>query len=187
MEETYTKTDLQSVDEYLGIFDRSSGVEVVGKQRQLHNTPMHQSAQQKARDETITELLEQYVGSYKGKISFSEKIRKKIVYYSLGCVSAFILASIICLIAYIFRDDSDWHGLAAVISAFLTCAGLLIGVLKVIAEYAFPINAEQNITDIVKAIQKNDLTNRYYDLRFDPESGSVDDLDCREASEEGED
>lgn len=177
MEENSIKTDPQSVDDALGLIDRTPGVEIVDKQKRLH-LPLHQSEQQEARDGSITRLLSQYVKSYEDKISFSESIRKAIVYFSFVCVSAFIIASLISLLCYVFSKDSDWHGLAAVVSAFLTCAGLLIGVLKVITEYAFPINSEKNITEIVKAIQKSDSINRYFDLKYDSNSsGAITDLD----------
>lgn len=143
--------------------------------------PLRQSKEQRKRDKNVSRLLSKFVDAYEEKVSSSKRIRKTVIIFSIICVSLFIAASIASLVCYLCGEGNDWQGLAAVVSAFLTCAGLLIGVLKIITKYAFPNDSEKNITDIVKAIQKNDWINRYYDLKA---SGSIKESDDKKILDE---
>lgn len=145
--------------------------------------PLKQSEEQSKRDKVISQLLIEYVAEYKAKNKSSKCIRRTILIFSLSSVALFILAGLICLCFYMRSGSKDWKDLAATVSAFLTCAGLLIGVIEIITKYAFPTDSEKNITEIVKAIQNNDLTNRYYDLLA---SGSINDSDKREIQSESD-
>ena len=127
--------------------------------KEYFNDP-YQTEEQKRRDGIITDLLSEYVDTYKKKAKSNRHIKNVILYFSLFVLFLFISASCAALFLYVRSESDDWQGLAAVISAFLTCAGLLIGVMKIIANYAFPLKEEEYITNIVQTIQRNDLANK---------------------------
>lgn len=159
--------DIKNLYESLLVVAASTQKRSVEENKDL--MPLKQSTEQRKRDTGITSLLSEYINAYKERNKSNRFVRWLLIWFSLAFVSVFAIGSIFCLVWYVFTESKDWEGLAATISAFLTCAGLLIGVLKIITQYAFPVDSEKNITEIVKAIQTNDLTNRYYDLLADGE------------------
>lgn len=58
----------------------------------------------------------------------------------------------------VFHSDelSDLNAIVGFVTAFVSFAGLVFGLMTIITRFAFPENDEQYITDIVKAIQDND-------------------------------
>ena len=51
-------------------------------------------------------------------------------------------------------------GIVALITAYGSVLGVFMGVIQIITKYVFPENEEQYITEIVKAIQENDLQHK---------------------------
>lgn len=54
---------------------------------------------------------------------------------------------------------------AGILSVCVTFAGLLLGSFNMIVKYAFPEDDEKYITEIVKAIQSNDLENKKQNIQ----------------------
>ena len=50
-------------------------------------------------------------------------------------------------------------------SVCLTFLTLIVGILKIITKYVFPVNDEEYITRIVELIQNNDLENKKENIR----------------------
>jgi hypothetical protein len=116
--------------------------------------------QQKLRDELVTELLLEYVSSYKRKSK--SKRPYQFIILTITALSLMVIgfATVYTAIHLIPKVDKELGDLAAILSSYLGFAAVLIGVLKIITSYVFPENDEQYITEIVKSIQKNDLENK---------------------------
>ena len=75
-------------------------------------------------------------------------------------VGTCIFSTIWCIVTVTTYID-----IAALISSYLAIIGLIVGILKIIAEYVFPKDDEKYITEIVKAIQDNDLKNKQENIK----------------------
>lgn len=117
--------------------------------------------QQHERDKQVTSLLKQYVKAYKNKV-FASKICRWVILSSCLLVILGFSAALAWLVIFSASAERslDWAGLAAFVTACISFASLIIGLLTVVTKYFFPENDEQYITKIVEVIQKNDLENK---------------------------
>ncbi len=118
------------------------------------------TSEQKKRDAKITELLGEYVGSYRGKVRHSTVCRYIILIPCMIIICGF--AGILAWFsACIVKNDSvSIEGIVAFVTACISFITLIIGLLQIITKYFFPENDEQYITKIVESIQRNDLENK---------------------------
>lgn len=124
-----------------------------------------ETKQQKKRDKIITDLLKQYLKSYKNKVEIT-KTSRIIISITLGIILITLISTCVFITCLCIKKEiSDWTNLIALISAYATLFGLIIGLLKIITKYIFPTDDEKYITEIVKAIQSNDLANKREDLQ----------------------
>lgn len=133
-----------------------------------------QTAQQRKRDETITELLKEYSHSYaeKGRV---KRLCQEYIMFVCGVfvvVSVFGIIGLSCRVIFTPESISDLNGLAAFVTAFIGFVSLVFGLITIITKYAFPENDEQYITEIVKAIQDNDLKHKIKNMELNKESSS---------------
>lgn len=118
----------------------------------------YQTEEQLKRDSTITKLLTEYYEAYVRK----GKMRMYLQQGIWGLCAVFVMGSIIALLfltqKVVFHSDelSDLNAIVGFVTAFVSFAGLVFGLMTIITRFAFPENDEQYITDIVKAIQDND-------------------------------
>ena len=118
----------------------------------------YQTEEQLKRDSTITKHLTEYYEAYVRK----GKMRMYLQQGIWGLCAVFVMGSIIALLfltqKVVFHSDelSDLNAIVGFVTAFVSFAGLVFGLMTIITRFAFPENDEQYITDIVKAIQDND-------------------------------
>lgn len=117
--------------------------------------------EQRERDKKVTELLKTYVEAYKKKVDQSSLYRKVILWPCMGIIVAFaaMLAVLSCWLI-VGGAGLKMTDVASFITACVSFLTLIIGVLHIITKYFFPEDDEKYITQIVEAIQKNDLENR---------------------------
>ena len=124
-----------------------------------------QTLEQKKRDSKITDLLTAYVDFYQKKAKHSAIF--KIIIFVICLLTLLIISG--CLIAVtvflLTIKDKQLGDFAAIISAYITMAISVMGVFKIVVGYIFPKDDEQYITEIVKAIQQNDLENKKENIR----------------------
>lgn len=127
----------------------------------------HFTGEQHNRDVLITKLLEAYYENYRGK---SEKNFKYRTGLFAVCLCSFVVLMIISAIAIItsFKKSnltvSDAVALATACGSVIASSSFL---LKIVAKYIFPRDEEQHITEIVKAIQENDLKHKVANIEFE--------------------
>lgn len=119
-----------------------------------------QTEEQRKRDEDVTRLFKLYVNNYENK-------SKSNSWYKLGILIAclVIIAMILVFGGFVgwmllTKEEKSLLDLASLVVAFGGLFATAISILKVITEYVFPKEEERYITEIVKAIQVNDLENK---------------------------
>lgn len=124
------------------------------------------TTQQRSRDKNITALLQSYVNTYNYKNS-SNKWYKGILFGV--CVLILISFTVVLIFTVInFGRAIQWmttESVVQLISVCLTFLTLIVGILKIITKYVFPVNDEEYITRIVELIQNNDLENKKENIR----------------------
>lgn len=119
-----------------------------------------QTSNQRIRDEYITTLLGAYLKAYQEKIEQNKTLRRKVLWWSAAV--AFVVLGLCGLVTalYFMTPSNAGFDLVALISAYATFAFVLERVVLHVTRYAFPVDDEQYITEIVKAIQDNDLEHK---------------------------
>lgn len=142
--------------------DEQVNVVKVYQENDINKTP-----EENKRDGQITSLLSEYVRSYKGKVNFLDKYKKRFLNLAIVWASVLVVAVIWLPIAcfLVLGSDAGTIDIAGVIASEVTFAGLVFGLLKIITTYIFSPNDEKYITEIVKAIQQNDLENKKENLK----------------------
>lgn len=129
--------------------------------------------EQAKRDEQVTLLLEQYVKAYKNKVAVSRICRWLILVPCLLAVIGFSVALVCLIFSYATAEAPiELAGVAAFVTACVSFASLIIGLLTIITKYFFPENDEQYITQIVESIQKNDLENKRENAKNPADEGN---------------
>ena len=119
-----------------------------------------QTEQQALRDLQITELLKCYVDGYSHKVKVNKKYRFWIM---ISCAVLVVAVAFCCVFATVKitpMENKSIGDIMTLITAYGGIIGSVLGVVKIITKYIFPENDEQYITEIVKAIQQNDLENK---------------------------
>ena len=132
---------------------------------QLAGMQDYLTSEQRLRDKQTTQLYGQFVESHKQKQVFVKQSKKLIFYFCLSWVSVFVL---ICagIPFYILRfPERTITDIIALISVIVPIVVAIIGTLDVVAKYVFPEDEERHITEIVKAIQENDLNDKLANLK----------------------
>jgi hypothetical protein len=148
--------------------NESSAIEVSPANRTVPDTKApiddNLTEQQRLRDEYTTNLYKQFVDAHKEKQLFVKKSKESIRSWCIAWVTLLILACI-CLSAFVLigteRQATD---VIALISSAVPLVAAVIGTLNIVTKHVFPENEEQYITDIVKAINENDLKNKQQNL-----------------------
>ena len=116
--------------------------------------------QQSKRDELVTQLLTSYIGAYEYKVDARKEYQKALFRVCLGIVIIFSVALVILAFKLWSLSSESISNIASIITACVSFLVLIVELLKIITRYCFPEDDEQYITDIVKAIQSNDLDNK---------------------------
>lgn len=125
--------------------------------------------EQVARDKQITQLLTKYVHNYSNKIEKNGEYKEHIF---MVCESIIIMYAIIIPVVILFACSSrrgritTGADVAALISVCVSFLGLIIGLMQIITKYVFPEKEEEYITQIVRAIQENDLKHKEQNMRY---------------------
>ena len=123
--------------------------------------------EQKKRDTQITELLTEYVKSYKKKVKHSTICRYIILVPCILIICAFAVMIIYFSVQMLCsQSQAEIPDMVSFITACVSFITLIIGLLTIITKYFFPENDEQYITTIVEAIQKNDLENKRENAKY---------------------
>lgn len=125
----------------------------------------YSTRQQKLRDKRITELLNLYVDGYRKKVNSNIWYKSLIVIFCICILLAFSVTFLILIFRFNNKSGIRSEDLVSLISVCITFLTLIVGVLKIITTYVFPVNEEEYITRIVEAIQKNDLENKKENIR----------------------
>ncbi len=120
--------------------------------------------EQKKRDEFVTELLKEYVGFYKGKVSDNKRYKKVLFYVSITLLIIVSLGFGLLLWEFLVHDNLN-NGIFKFVSTSVTFLSLIIGILMIITKYVFLENDEEYITKIVEMIQNNDLQNKKENIK----------------------
>lgn len=81
----------------------------------------------------------------------------------------FLFGIVVLIVQYFCYKISDWHDIASMITVCTTMMGSLAFLVKIIAEYVFPKNEDENIPILVEAIQKNDLRVKEFNMEKNEE------------------
>lgn len=128
-----------------------------------------QTLQQNKRDRKMTELFGQYLVSYINKVNFVKEKKNYFFYITMGWASFIILGSVLLPIIYFILNrgvEDNGIDIAGIVASIVTFAGIIFGIVKIVAQYLFSPDDEKNITDIVKSIQQNDLENKKVNLQY---------------------
>lgn len=126
-----------------------------------------QTAEQKTRDEKVTELLEKYVEAYENKTKAQKKYRSILFWGSSAIIGLFSIALLIIAIVTITRiGDINVTDVIAVITALISFVTSILALTTIITKFCFPDDDEKYITSIVESIQRNDLENKKESMRL---------------------
>lgn len=131
-----------------------------------YNDPLV-TVEQKKRDRYVTELLNEYVLFYRGKVKHSKICRYIILIPCILIVMGFsVLLVYLSLKMIDIPNTIQIEDLIAFVTACFSFISLIIGLLTIVTKYFFPENDEKYITTIVESIQKNDLNNKRENARY---------------------
>lgn len=156
------------LDQLSSISDSLSYIKPIENDQNINKeyVDSYTTRQQKDRDIKITELLSEYVNSYKSKTKTNKWYK---IFLFATCILGLFVFSIIFIILILKVDFSiDSNSIANVAqlaSICITFLGLIIGLLQTITRYVFPENEEEYITRIVEIIQNNDLENKKENIK----------------------
>lgn len=127
------------------------------------------TSEQIKRDEQITLLLTKYVNNYSDKIENNKDYKAQIF---TVCESIIVMYALVIPFAILYicnsRKGSTITGadVAALLSVCISFLGLIIGLMQIITKYVFPEKEEEYITQIVRAIQENDLKHKKQNMKY---------------------
>lgn len=172
---------IQSANSYQSIFDASQEIEEIAKSildnrlvsKQQFDDPNYKANygtdEQVARDRHVTTLLAKYVSNYSHKIEINSEYKERIF---TMCECIIVMYAIIVPVIIIFACSSrkgvsiTGADVVALISVCVSFLGLIIGLMQIITKYVFPEKEEEYITQIVRAIQENDLKHKKQNMKF---------------------
>lgn len=116
--------------------------------------------EQSVRDHEITKLLQQYVKSYTTKTDDNLRYRRLILIACAAIVGVAVFCCGYVTVKIAPMEDKNLNDIVTIITAYAGVIASTMSVVTIITKYIFPENEEQYITEIVKAIQENDLENK---------------------------
>lgn len=123
----------------------------------IKNDNALRKAEENKRNSNLTKLFDLYVENYSSKIKLN-KLFKFILFIACLIILLLSLGGTFWLLAYIVvKDRARISDIAIIISTLASFLGLIIGLLKIITTYVFPMKDEDHLESIVKLIQENDL------------------------------
>lgn len=128
------------------------------KDKQLEDS--NQTREQKKRDEQITRLLTEYVDAYHEKAKTNQSFKGILFTVSIILFSCLVSICILYILITMVRDRASVTDAVSLVAVCVTMIGSIAFLLEIIAKHIFPENEEKNITEIVKAIQNNDLEDK---------------------------
>jgi len=140
----------------------SNGIKATKSEDELKKRFCSNLEQQESRDKATTDLYRQFVESHKEKQAFVKEEKKRILDFCIKWVSVFIGACVffsLIIVLIILFTKKESAGIIALLSVIVPMVVAVIGMLTIVTKYVFPEDEEKNITEIVKAIHKNDLDN----------------------------
>lgn len=146
---------------------------VRGKVHPYDDSETLRTDQQRARDKFITELFSAYLEAYRDKVESRGSYQKDLFITCIRIVWIFSIAFVLLIAASMFALGSTENISTAisVATASISFLVLIIELLKIITRYCFPENDEQYITEIVKAIQHNDLEDKKLNMEYKKATG----------------
>ena len=121
--------------------------------------------EQRKRDKHTSILLEQFVKANDEKRAFAKIAKKVICVFCLGWVSILIVTCIALACFILTQTKRTTTDIIALISALAPLLATIVGTLNIVTKHVFPEDEDRNITEIVKAIQDNDLKNKQVNIR----------------------
>jgi len=131
----------------------------------FNETDPKQTRQQRLRDEETTRLYRQFVDSHEEKQKFARNKKNVIFWFCIVWVSLFTLACVVLSFYTIFYSPKSVNDIIMLISAIVPMVAAIVGTLNIVAKHVFPEDEEKNITEIVKAINDNDLKDKTENLK----------------------
>ena len=161
-EENKNITEFKSISNF--IYDMDSIED--SKQITHYYEDNYATEQQKYRDIKITELLTNYVDSYKNKVESNQIYKRYLFYGSIVIIGVLTLVFVFFIGKIVICDNlNSIYSITQLVSLCITFIGLVIGILRIITSYVFPKNEEEYITRIVEIIQQNDLENKKENIK----------------------
>ena len=133
---------------------------ILGNEQHMKLYDVWRTEEQMKRDQDVTRLFKLYVNNYESKSKSNSKYKWWILVSCLVAIALVLGFGGFVGWELITKDQKNIFDLASLIVAFGGLFATAIGILKIITEYVFPKDEERYITEIVKAIQVNDLENK---------------------------
>lgn len=178
---------IQSANSYQSIYDANQEIVEIANSildnrlvsKQQFDDPNYKANygtdEQVARDRHVTTLLAKYVSNYSNKIEINGEYKERIF---TMCECIIVMYAIIVPVIIVFACSSrrgvsiTGADVVALISVCVSFLGLIIGLMQIITKYVFPEKEEEYITQIVRAIQENDLKHKKQNMKFLSKMGS---------------
>lgn len=119
-----------------------------------------QNPREVERDSAVTKLLASYVDTYEKRQTDNRGFRQKMFWLCFFAVSALTLAIVFSIVYLLVWTERSITDIVALVTACVAAIGSLAFLLEIIAKYVFPSNEEEHISQMVQAVQKNDLEER---------------------------
>jgi len=130
--------------------------------------------EQKKRDESTTELYEQFVESHKDKQTFSKESKQSILALCRWWISGIIAACIMLSFYILVCTDRQASDIVALISAIVPLLLALVGTLNIITQNVFPHDEDVHLTKLMTQIHENDLKNKIENMKGSKEPETAD-------------
>lgn len=144
------------------------GESIVSSEKELAYDDKYATKEQRERDQEITEILKNYSLNYKNKVDRNLKYKDEIFSLCKTTIEIFVFLFSLVIIIVLFSIDSiNITGTVSLISTCITFLGMIIGLLKIITKYVFPVDEEEYITRIVESIQRHDFENKSAYMKLD--------------------
>lgn len=112
--------------------------------------------QYKQRDEVYTDLLKEYLNSYKSKMKCKQRMKVAFFIITIIAFGAIIALFGIVIINASINGISNVSDIATVLGSVASVLSALIAIPKIIAVHLFPTDEETNHVLMIKNMQQND-------------------------------
>lgn len=108
------------------------------------------------RDNLYSDLLEEYINAYKKKTKRNRKLKLAFFFIVVFTFCVIILGSVASLIIVSIVGQSIAATVSVITGSVISIISAIIVLPKIIAEYLFPTDEEQNMNEMIKNMQEND-------------------------------